>query len=896
MARFDFSSPNHVESKRKSQHGLAAGTEPKIRLSFRRSRRYISAEVCDLMGSLWQDSRLAIRGLAKSPGFTVVAVATLALGIGANTAIFTVLNAVLLRALPAADPGRLVMLSNPEAHGISVGDGSGQRYMFAYSEFRDLLEKNQVFSGLLAVDSYPRRTDVAIEGAASGEPEHADVAMVSGDYFRVLGIRPFRGRLFTPEVDKLQHANPVAIISYGYWKNRFALNPAIIGQKIRLRRTDFDIIGVAEEGFSGETIGFAPDVWVPLTMQAEVFPGWTNFLDPPKNPLQKILWLQVIGRLKPGMTLAEAQSSINVTERQLRESEAASLSADRRREYLDSTIHLVDGSRGASHLSDAVEPLQILMGVVGLVLLIACVNVANLLLARGSARQREIAVRIALGASRLRILQQLLVESVILGLAGGVFGLVLAHWADAVLLSLVSTSSNPVFLDLHPDSRILAATLGISVLTGILFGLAPGLRAARQELNVTLSGAAKGSLHRGTRDSRIPAGRILVAGQIAVSLAVLIVAGLFLRSFESLTNLDPGFDHDHLLQFDIGFLEASGYTGPAIHRVHKDLLDRLNAIPQIKGATLAFMGLFAGDDTGSQISVDGSIPKTGSENYVREDLVTRRHFAAIGQPVLLGREFTEVDEATGAPVGIINQTFARKYFKGQNPLGRTVWYDHDHPQQFTIVGVVGDAKHNSLREPLTPQFYRPFFTPKGDEPSFCSFEVRYSGNPAGVVSAIRAAVREAAPAVPPVEIRTMNELIGDTLITERAISRLTGIFGLLALSLAAIGLYGVMSYNVSGRTNEIGIRISLGALPRDILKLVLREIGLLIGAGVALGLPSIWIFKRIAASQLFGISALDPLAIFGAIFVLAAVAALAGFVPARWASRVDPMRALHYDG
>jgi len=394
----------------------------------------------------------------------------------------------------------------------------------------------------------------------------------------------------------------------------------------------------------------------------------------------------------------------------------------------------------------------------------------------------------------------------------------------------------------------------------------------------------------------MPAGRILVAGQIAISLAVLIIAGLFLRSFRSLTSQYPGFDHDHLLQFDIGFLEASGYRGPAVHRVHKELLARLDRIPQIKGATLAFMGLFAGDDTGSPISLDGSRPKTGSENYVRNDLVPARHFAAIGQPVLLGREFNADDERSPQAVGVVNQTFARKYFRNANPLGKSIWYDHDHPQEFTIVGVVADAKHNSLREPASPQFYLPFFNQKGDEPSFCSFEVRYEGSPAAVTAAIRAAVREVAPGVPAVEIRTMNELMGATLVTERAISRLAGIFGLLALALAAIGLYGVMSYNVTGRINDFGIRMSLGARPGDILKLVLREILILIGIGVALGLPSIWAVKSIVAAQLFGISALDPLAIFGAAIVLAGVAAVAGYLPARWASRVDPMRALHYDG
>jgi predicted permease len=894
----------HLEMLAKD--GIEAGESPvEARLAARRrlgNRSLIQETTREMwtwtsLERLGQDLRIGLRGLAKTPGFTAVAVSTLALGIGANTAMFTVINAVLLRTLPARDPQRLVILSNPEAHGIGVGDGSGPRYMYAYSEFEALRDHNQVFAGLCAIDSSVRRSEIAVQGAApTEESEQANVSMVNGDYFNVLGIRPYRGRTFSAAVDKVPHANTVAVISHNYWRNRFALDPSVIGRKIRIRRTTFDIIGVAQAGFSGATVGFSTDIWVPLSMQNEVFPAWTNFLEKPSNPLQKIFWLQLIARLKPGVSLSQAQSAINLTLRQIRQAEVTEMSVDRRREYLDFTIKLMDGSHGATSLGDAVrDPLKILMAVVGLVLLIACANVANLLAARGARRRREIAVRLALGAERRRLLQQLLIESVLLAMTGGVLGLVLAHWGASLLVRMVSTESNRVFLDLHPDAGVLAFTLGISLLTGILFGLAPGLRATRLDLNAALKGPGKGAVSREVNHGRMPAGRVLVAGQIALSLSVLIIAGLFLHSFRKLTQVNPGFDHDHILEFDVGFLESSGYKGPAIHRVHEELLAQLRDIPGVKGATLAFMGLFVGNDTGDQISVDGSKPKTDDEHRVRKDLVPANHFADIGQPLLMGREFHIEDEHTTQLVGIINQTLANKYFPKANPIGKRIWFGHDHPQQFVVIGVVGDSKHNSLREPASGEFWLPFFNVEGDEPSFCTFQVRYTGSKSAVVAGIRAAVKAVAPAVPAVEVRTMNELMGETLTTQRLISQLSSFFGMLALLLASIGLYGVIAYNVASKTNEIGIRVAVGALPRDILSDVLQETIVLVALGVALGLPSIFLAKRWISSQLFGLTPLDPLAIATAVLVLVVVTIVAGFIPARWASRIDPVTALRYE-
>jgi predicted permease len=416
------------------------------------------------------------------------------------------------------------------------------------------------------------------------------------------------------------------------------------------------------------------------------------------------------------------------------------------------------------------------------------------------------------------------------------------------------------------------------------------------DLNTALKGGAKGVTRGASGPAWAPAGRTLVVTQIAVSLSVLMLAGLFVHSFQKLTTVSPGFDHDHILQFDIGFLEASGYKDAAIHRVHTELLARLSTIPQVQGATLAFMGIFAGNDTGSHISLDGTKPKVDAEHRVREDLVPAGHFAAIGQPLLTGREFSAADEQGKTLVGVINQTMARKYFGSANPIGKRIWFDHDHPQPFDVVGVVADSKHNSLRELPMPQFWLPFFQPSGDERSFCSFQVRYTGDKASVAAAIRSAVKEVAPAVPPIQIRTMNELMGETLTTERAISQLSSFFGLLALLLASIGLYGVMAYRVAGRISEIGIRVALGAQPQDIFRNVLRETLVLLAIGVALGLPSLLAAKRLISSQLYGVSAVDPIAVCGATLLLTCVAILAGYIPARWASRVDPVIALHYQG
>jgi predicted permease len=641
-------------------------------------------------------------------------------------------------------------------------------------------------------------------------------------------------------------------------------------------------------------VGAAPDIWVPLTMQAEVYPG-EDWLTVEKHPIEKTEWLQVMGRLKADVSVAEAKASLDLTFQQYLESQLGGIGENDRHNFLDEHLPVKDGRRGASMLQDEFgTPLLVLMGVVGLVLLIACGNVANLLLARATSRQKEIAVRVALGAGRPRLFRQLLTESLLLAGIGGLLGLLLAQWADAVLLRLVSSGSTPIPLDTHPDATILGFTLGVALLTGTLFGLAPALRASRVDLNAVLKGTSRGVIGGTGQGRRARIGKILIVGQVAFSLLLLIVAGLFVHSFRKLSEVQLGYDHDHLLLFGVDPVE-SGYKGPAIAEMYKALMDNIRVIPGVRGVTLSQNGLFSHSESNDQIKIDGYTPKSGQNMNARFDEVGPNYFTTVGIPILMGRDITAEDGGGGQRVGLINQTMARYYFGNENPLGRRIWdMFPTNVTDFVVVGVAADAKYNSLREQTPRRFYVPFFHPIG-EAAFARIEVRASGNPSAVADAVRAAVKQTALNLPPLGIHTMNDLVSQSLTSDRMISKLTGFFGALAVFLACVGIYGIMAYAVSGRTGEIGIRMALGAKRGDVLWLVLRESLLLVGIGVAIGLPTILGVSRIVKSLLFGLSPADPLALGLATVLMFAVAALAGYIPARRASRTDPLVALRYE-
>jgi predicted permease len=542
--------------------------------------------------TFWQDIKFGARMLGKNPGFTTVIVLTLALGIGANTAIFSVVNSALIRRLPVKEPQQLVFLTNPDNQGMEQGFGDGNRDFLTYPEFQELSKNNDVLSGLAASDTEGPKLSVGVENQgliSEGTP--VQIGLVSGSYFSVLGINPLRGRLFTADVDAVRDANPVAVVSYRFWIDQLDGSSAALGRRIRIRATWYDVIGVTPPGFSGETVGLSTDVWVPLSMQSEIYPG-RDYLSLEAKPFHKTEWLQAIGRLKPGVGIDQANANLNTVFQQILQSQTGEMSAEERRTFLNQHLAVVEGSRGASTLrADFRKPLQILMAVVGLILLIACANVANTMLVRSVARQRELAVRATMGAGAWRLIRQLLTESILLAMIGAAVGLLLARWAEAALVRLVSTGASLIPLDVHLDTRVLIFTLSVAVLTGILFGLAPALRAARLDLNAILKGTSRGVTGGSVQPGRVPVARILVVAQVALSLVLLVVAGLFLRSFKNLARVQVGYDNDHLLSFGVSPL-SYGYKGPEVAQFFEQMIERLNALPGVRGATLTDNGLF----------------------------------------------------------------------------------------------------------------------------------------------------------------------------------------------------------------------------------------------------------------------------------------------------------------
>ena len=873
------------------------------------------------MENLLQDIRFALRTFVKNPGFALIAILTLALGIGANTAIFTIFDAVLLRALPVADPGRLVILTNPDAHGMSVGSEGGNRSLLAYSEFEYLRDHNDVFSGIFAADSTLPELQVTVPNASSSSSGSANAAagganslaaesvvrdsarvlLVSGDYFRTLGVQPVIGHAFGPEVDRTRNAFPVAVISHEFWSRRFHLDPQVLGRTIEINHTSFAIIGVTPPNFFGASIGEQPDVWVPATMQAAIYPGGDLLTAFPDGNIDQHIWLQSLARLKPGVTLAQASANVNVA---LQRYFAAApplqtLTADERKGYANQKISLQPGGRGASTVhEDFGEPLQLLMGLVGLVLLIACANLANLLLARGAARQREFAVRLAIGASRSRLIRQLLTESFLLAFLGAAAGLVLAEWADAALLRMVSGAGpEPIQLSLSPDARILAFTFGVAVLTAMLFGLAPALRATRIDLSPVLKSGTTGStaeaLHR-----RFPVAKILIVAQVAISLVLLVAAGLFVHSLARLSEVKLGYNPARLVVFAVRPAPA-GYKGAAIPLLYQDLLEKFKAVPGVSGVTLSGDGLFSHVDAGDPISIEGYTPKSGEEIHSRIDHVGPDYFSVVGIPILRGRGILEQDSVPSGGkvprVAVINQAFAKAFFPNSDPLGKRVVDTYPgNPADAIIVGVVADSKHNSLREEIQPRMYVPMFNPLWPEAG-AFYEIRTAADPAALAATLREVVHNTNSAIPEVEIRTMPGLVQESLHSDYFVARLASAFGLLAVVLAGVGLYGIMAFTVARRTRDIGIRMTLGASPHLILRQVLRETLILMLIGIAVGVPIALAGTHLIRTMLFGLGAVDPVALVAACVILAAIAAAASYIPARRASQVDPMIALRYE-
>jgi predicted permease len=839
-----------------------------------------------------QDLRYGVRMLAKSPGFTAVAVLSLALGIGANTAIFTLIDAVLLKMLPVRNPQELVLLRWSVPSGIPVGshrvdgntwDENGRNLgtSFSYPAFQQIRARNRAFTDVFAFTGLGDHVNVI----SKGEAGLARGQTVSSNYFSALGVQPTTGRMFV-ETDDRVGAPPVCVISDGYWKRRFGRDNSIAGKAISIAGVPFTIVGVTPPEFFGVQPGSAIDVWVPLSIKPLVAPvSDKKFSDFASTDYW---WVLIMGRLKPGVSERQAAAGLDVIFKQSATPDVAS--PDKR---ILASLELTPASHGLDQLRRQFSrPLFILMGIVGLVLLIACANVANLLLARAKSRQKEIGVRLSLGASRGRLIRQLLTESALLASLGGALGLALAYWGSGLLITFISPANNKLSLNLSPDFRVLGFAAAMCLLTGLLFGLAPAWRATRVELTPALkqstSGLSAGRL-------RLGLAKTLVIAQAALSLVLLFGAGLFVRTLVNLKNLDTGFDKDNLLLFGINPTTA-GYKGPALNDFYARVQQRVAALPGVVSATASLHLLLSGSMRGNSIWVSGYNPKPGEELSVRVVPAGSNFFETMKIPLLRGRDFNERDNESAPKIAVVNQTLVKRYFANRDPIGQRIGWDRESPAM-EIVGVAKDAKYDSLRRDAAPTIYHPFR--QANNLNWMHYEVRTAGDPKTFIPDVRSAVAALDRNVPLFDLKTQTEQVDELLLRERLFAKLSSFFGLLALLLACVGLYGIMSYAVVRRTSEIGIRMALGARRADILGMVLQETLVLVTIGIALGIPASLMAARFAASVfsglLYGLKATDVTTVVIAAVLLMAVAAFAGFLPARRASLVEPTVALRYE-
>ncbi|MBI4660336.1 MAG: ABC transporter permease [Verrucomicrobia bacterium] len=821
------------------------------------------------------DLKFAFRQLLKNPGFTAVAVLTLALGIGANTAIFSLLDAVLLKTLPVKQPEQLVVVS-PSAPGQP-----GRGIPFSYPVFRELRDKSAVFSGMFAYSGLP------MSMSGGGQTERVLGELVSGNFFAVLGVQPHLGRLFTEADDQAPGAHPVAVISFNFWQRRFGANPGVVGQTISLNGYPFTVVGVAEQGFHGLHVGVAPDVRVPIMMNYQVRPG----APPGVFENRENMWLAVVARLKPGLSLEQAQAGADTVYQNIREPDMRSSKGDTADDRFGRSIRIqLDPAKNgvASNLTRQFgQPLRVLMYLVGVVLLIACFNVANLLLARAATRQKEIAVRLALGAGRFRLVRQLLTEGFLLSALGGVLGLIFARWGTDLLLGLLPQGRIPLVLEIKPDLRVLSFTLGVTLLTGLLFSLAPALQATRPDLIPALKHETA-VFSVGNR--RWELRRLLVVLQVALSLVLLVGAGLFARSLRNLQAVDDGYHTDQVVTLALDPAQ-SGYKAEQLRTFDDLLSERVAALPGVKTATYTYYVPMSGGYSRYGIEVPGYQLRPGEEMAVLQNQIASQFFATFGIALLAGREFSAQDTPESPKVVIVNESLARRFFGAESPLGRRITLENY--KDLEIVGVVADAKYRTLKEALPQTAYLPFSQYNTlRERTLC---VRVADQASALVAALRREVRGLDPQLPVFNVKTFAEQISESVSRERLVALLSSFFGFFALLLAALGLYGVMAYGVARRTREIGIRMALGAQTSNVLWLVLRETLLLVCAGVAVGLPVALAATRLTEGLLFGLTPNDPLTLALAVAVMVVIAALAGYLPARRAAHVNPLSALRHE-
>jgi predicted permease len=844
--------------------------------------------------NLVRDLLYSLRTLARTPGFTAVAILTLALGIGANTAIFTLLDQVLLRLLPVKNPQQLVLLTMRGHHYGSNWGGNA----ISHPMFRDFQAHNEVFS-----DMFCRFTQ-ASSLTVGGQSERVAVELVSGTYFSTLGVVPAQGRLFTPEDDRLPSGHPYLVLSYDFWKTRFASDPTIVGKTLMVNNYKMTVVGVAQAGFDGVELGFSPKIFVPIMMQQQIIIGV------PEDMLKtrRTRWVNAFGRLKPGVSQQQAKAALqpfmhSMLEQEVQEAAFARASTYDRQEFLKCWIDVLPGSQGRSFTRRQLStPLWVLMAITGAVLLIACANLANLLLVRGSSRTKEIAIRLAIGATRWQIVRQLLIESLSLSMLGGIAGLAVAYWADKALMGVyLPSDSNNLKISSAPDLRILLFTFAVIILTGLIFGLVPALRTTKPNVAGTLkdqAGAVLGGGHNSLRKG-------LVIAQVTLSLALLVTAGHFVRSLSNLRNLGPGFPSENLVGFNLD-PSLNGYTPERLKVFYPQLAETLSSIPGVQSVGLASLRILEDNEWDSSMSVEGftpAKPDQHAEPYMNS--ISPNYFATMGVPIVAGRDFTMNDNRVvkhGPEVWnwvpttvMINEKFAKKYFPGRNPVGLHLGFGTDPgtPLDMEVIGVVKDIKYTNLRDEIPEQAFVPYL---GDRfLTGMTVYLRTTMDPNQLMSTVRSKVRDMDSNLPIYAMRTTEVMINNSLSTERMIASLSAVFGFLATLLAVIGLYGVMAYIVAQRTREVGIRMALGAARGNVVWLVMREVLLLVAIGATAGVAASLALTRVVQSQLFGVTPHDPFTLGFATGALALVACAAGYVPALRASRLDPMAALRYE-
>ncbi len=834
------------------------------------------------MNDVLRELRHALRGFLKSPVFTAAALLSLALGIGANTAIFSLTDQVLLRSLPVKNPEQLVLFQSPGPRRGFIETSYGDEVSFSYPMYSDFRDRAPDLAGVLA--RFPSRLSMSL----GDRTELVAGDLVSGNYFDVLGVGTALGRPLTAEDDRAGSPNEVAVLSYQFWKSRFGMAPSILNQTMRLNGQPMKIIGVAQDGFKGVGSGEAPDVFIPITWQHRMNAMFDGIPD------RRGYWLNIFARLKPSVRREQAEAVLNGFWRPILEQEALdtpSASAKFRQLFTARHLSLVPARRGISSIRDqASAPLLALIGMVGVLLLITCANVANLLIARAAGRRREIAIRLALGAGRGRLIRQLVIEGLTLSIAGGLLGIIVAAWCSDLLLGYLPSDPSVSGLSAQLDIRVLGFGLGLALLTGLFFGLAPAWESFRIDAVSSLKEQAGGMTGSA---AHVRFRKILVVAQIGLSLVLLIGAGLFARSLFNLKQINPGFRTDHLLGFAVQ-PSLNGYSQVRIRSLYERLHDALTALPQVHGVAMAEVSLLAGNNDMSGIAVPGYQPKENESMSINENWVGPGYFGIMAIPVLKGRDFTRQDGADAPRVAVINEHLARKYLEGVDPIGRHFRFGRSKEKgDIEIVGVVRDGKHADLREKDQPFAYFPYA--QHESLMRMNFYARTAQDAAAIGPILRSQVRDADPNLPVFDMKTLDQQIDESVFGERLVAMLSAFFGLLATALSAIGLYGVMAYTVSRRTREIGLRMALGAPRQEVLGMVMREVGVLASIGIALAVPTAFALSRLIQAQLYEVKGSDPIIFVAATLVLMLVAASAGLIPAIRATMIDPMQALRND-